>query len=139
LDNGIIYSCSSNRFIINSLDLLKAGGVAVHTMEFQLNSRDETLETGDTVLWRQKDIIALVRDLEILGYIVSPIHWGVGEGPLDQTPDVAPYSKDRHIKLLLGSYIATSFAIVIRKPEGDATKFGGLYGKGTVKDVVEKE
>jgi hypothetical protein len=126
-DKGIALVILIRRFIINSLDLLKAGGVAVHTMEFTLSSLDKTIETGGTVLWRKKDIEQLVRDLEILGYKVFPIHWGTGTEPLDQTPDVAPYSGDRHIKLNISGHVATSFAIIIQKPEGDATKFGGLY------------
>jgi hypothetical protein len=117
------------RFIINSLDLLKAGGVAVHTMEFTLSSLDNTIETGGTVLWRKQDIEQLVSDLKILGYKIFPIHWGAGMGPLDLTPDVSPYSQDQHIKLDLAGHAATSFAIIIQKPEGDATQFGGIYAK----------
>jgi hypothetical protein len=130
LDKGFyLLSTHNRRFIISSLDLLKAGGVAVHTMEFTLSSLDKTLETGSTVLWRKKDIEQLVRDLKILGYKVYPIHWGAGNGPMDRTPDVAPYSD--HLKLALSGHFVTSFAIVIQKPEGDDTQFGGLYAKPT--------
>jgi len=42
------------RFIMNSMDILKPGGLSIHSMEFTLSSLEDTVETGSTVLWRKK-------------------------------------------------------------------------------------
>jgi len=104
------------RVVLNAMDLLKPGGVAIHTVEFTLNSLEETLETGATVLWRKQDIEKMVSDLERLGYKVFPVYYGAGGSVVDQTPDIPPYGKYEHLKLMIGKYICTSFAFVIQKP-----------------------
>jgi len=104
------------RFIINAMATVKPGGFAIHTTEFTLSSLDKTVEDGQIVLWRKKDVLRLERDLIILGYEVFPIDWKAGELPLDKTPDVPPYKTSNHIKLLLGGHIVTSFCIIIKKP-----------------------
>lgn len=38
------------KFILNSLRMLKPGGIAVHTKEFNVSSNFETIESGETVL-----------------------------------------------------------------------------------------
>jgi hypothetical protein len=40
-------------FVVNSLETLKPGGVAIHTTEFNLSSNDRTLESGWCVLYRR--------------------------------------------------------------------------------------
>jgi hypothetical protein len=106
------------RFVINSLDVLKPGGIAIHSMEFTLSSLDETYETGRTVFWRKRDVEQVVRDLDILGHEVFPLHFEAGTSVIDQTPDVGPFDgkgKADHVKLALRKHIVTSFAIVVRK------------------------
>ena len=46
------------KFLIHSMDCLKPGGIAVHTTEFNVSSNDATLETGNCVIYRRKDIEA---------------------------------------------------------------------------------
>ncbi len=43
-------------FLMNQLKTLKPGGWAVHTTEFNVSSDDKTIESGDTVVYRKKDI-----------------------------------------------------------------------------------
>jgi hypothetical protein len=102
-------------FIERSLACLKPGGVAVHTTEFTLSSNDETLETGGTVLYRKRDIEALVRRLEHAGHRVEVVDWRAGADELDQHIDVPPYSADRHLRLLIAGHACTSIGLIITR------------------------
>ncbi len=49
------------QFVINSVErTLKIGGTAVHTTEFNLSSNTDTVTEGGTVIYRKRDIEALV-------------------------------------------------------------------------------
>jgi SAM-dependent methyltransferase len=62
------------RFILRSLAYLRPGGIAVHTTEYNVSSDDRTVEAGDTVLFRKRDIERLDRILRIRGCgLESPI------------------------------------------------------------------
>ncbi|KAJ1540521.1 hypothetical protein HK096_010842 [Nowakowskiella sp. JEL0078] len=110
------------KFIIDAMDLLKPGGVAIHTTEFTLSSLDKTVDTGITVLWRKQDVEYLVHSLKVLGFEVYPMDFGAGTGIFDQKPDLPPYNLQQHIKLQIGQHIATSYGIIIKKPESWANK-----------------
>ncbi|MGH9138154.1 MAG: methyltransferase, partial [Acidimicrobiales bacterium] len=48
-------------FVERSLATLRPGGIAVHTTEFNVDSDDETVTEGPTVLYRRRDLIELAR------------------------------------------------------------------------------
>lgn len=103
-------------FVINSVERsLKVGGVACHTTELNLSSNDQTIETGGTVIYRRKDLERLCRMLEERGHWVEPLRIEPGNLPPDYFVDVPPYLSDPHLKLLIGSYVATSVGIVARR------------------------
>jgi len=102
-------------FFQRSLDCLKPGGVAVHTTEFNLSSDDDTVAEGNTVIFRRRDIESLARRLALRGHTVLPLNFYAGEKALDRHIDVAPYSHDRHLRLRLWNYVATSIGIVARR------------------------
>jgi hypothetical protein len=104
------------RFVINSMDLLKPGGAAVHTTEFTLSSVEDTLERGNTVLWRKKDLVQLRDDLKHVGYGIDDFCWYAGDNQLDYTPDVPPYKDHDHIKLTIGNHVCTSVGWISTKP-----------------------
>ena len=104
------------RFVINSMDLLKPGGAAVHTTEFTLSSLQDTLERGNTVLWRKKDLEQLRDDLRHLGYGIDDFCWHAGNDQLDYTPDVPPYKSHDHIKLNIANHVCTSVGWITTKP-----------------------
>lgn len=105
-------------FINRSLRLLEPGGVAVHTTEFNVSSNSDTIELGESVIYRQSDLERLHRSLQNSGYLVPRIEFDVGSEPPDLNPDMPPYfeSDRHHIKLQLGDYVATSFVLIIKKP-----------------------
>lgn len=102
-------------FYENSLRCLKPGGVAVHTTEYNLSSDDDTLTEGRTVIFRRRDIDALARRLTVAGHRVSPLNFYAGEDTLDRHIDAPPYSTDRHLKLALGRFAATSIGIITQR------------------------
>lgn len=109
LDAGI-------EFVINAVErTLKPGGVAVHTTEFNISSNYETLEVGDTVLYRLRDIEKLVDRLRVRGHQVDPIRIAPHVHELDFHVDVPPYKQNPHLKLLIGKFVCTSIGIVIRR------------------------
>ena len=102
-------------FIERSLNTLRPGGVAVHTTELNLSSNRRTLDKGDTVLFRRRDIEALAQRLAARGHAVAPITFDQGDQPEDLVVDMPPYADDYHYKLALGQYVSTSFGLVVRK------------------------
>jgi len=102
-------------FIINSMKTLKAGGIAIHTTEYNLYSNDETIETEDLSIYRKKDIIELSNRLKEEGYKVEPIDWFIGNAIYDGFIDLPPYSdKKIHLRLLIDKYPCTSIGLIIR-------------------------
>lgn len=122
----IVWSCCSFEhlgnleagleFVKNSVKCLKPGGVAIHTTEYNISSRDHTIHTGGTVLYRRQDILKLASDLVEMGYEVMDLNFNRGKGKLDAYVDLPPYRTDPHVKLNIEGYECTSIGIVVRKP-----------------------
>lgn len=106
------------RFVRNSVECLRPGGVAVHTSELNLLSNDATIDNLATVLFRRRDMERLALELTRDGHRVLPLKYDQGDQPLDQHIDVPPYSSDAHLKLALGRFVTTSFGIVVIRGEG---------------------
>lgn len=102
-------------FYRNSLDTLNPGGLAIHTTELNLSSDEDTLEKGDTVLFRKKDLIALIDDLTAQGHYCEPLLIHHGSQPLDGFVDMPPYLDDPHLRLGIAQYVTTSVGIITRK------------------------
>lgn len=104
------------QFVIDSVEkTLKVGGVACHTTEFNLSSDDDTMEHGDTVIYRRKDMLNMIERLRALGHKVEPFSIAPDSHFMDYYVDVPPYSLEPHLKLKIAQYVATSVGIVIRK------------------------
>jgi hypothetical protein len=104
-------------FVCNSAALLNPGGIAVHTTEFNISSEEKTVEVGDSVLYRRRDIIKLAAMLEERGCRLSPVAWDVGNHPFDLDYDRAPYmeSHRRHIKLMIDGFVSTSMLLIVER------------------------
>lgn len=101
-------------FIESSISTLAPGGIAVHTTEYNMNSNDETVESGPTVIYRQRDLMELKDRLEASGHQVAAFDLSPGEGLLDQYVDIPPYADEPCLRFLYSSYTLTSVAIVVR-------------------------
>jgi 2-polyprenyl-3-methyl-5-hydroxy-6-metoxy-1,4-benzoquinol methylase len=105
------------QFVLNAMHCVRPGGVAVHTTEFNVSSNKETVEEGETVLYRRRDIEDLVRRLRRAGHRIK-VRFDTGNSVSDATIDVPPYKHDVHLKLQIGRYVATSIGLIITKSDG---------------------
>lgn len=104
-------------FVEGSADLLKPGGVAVHTTEFNLSSETATLETGWTVLYRATDLLALSARLAARGARLEALNLDPGQDPDDLRFDEPPYYSHgrQHVSLKIDGYVCTSLALIVVK------------------------
>jgi hypothetical protein len=105
------------QFILNQMDCLRPGGVALHTTEFNLSSDVLTVSHGPTVIFRRQDIEEIAANLRAQGHEIA-IDFSSGNGELDRYIDIPPYLSapdKRHLRLLLWQYTTTSIGLFIRK------------------------
>ncbi len=102
-------------FLKNQLKTLKPGGWAVHTTEYNLSSNDFTQENNPTVIFRHRDIAAIIKELEGEGHFVEELDYSMGSMPQDYTVDTIPHKQEIHLKLQIGDYVATSIGLIIQK------------------------
>lgn len=102
-------------YILNAMECLRPGGVAVHTTELNCDSDEETIETGGSVIYRERDLLALAEGLRGLGHTVEPLDFDTGDTEADLYVDEPPYNGETHIKLRIGPYASTSFGLIITK------------------------
>lgn len=119
-------------FIMNSLHVLKPGGVAVHTTEFNYTEDDVTIDNWPTVLFLRKHFLELSKMAVAQGFEVMPINFDIGVRPLDNFVDLPPYDfnsflthqpgsmsadyRQGHLKLSIDGFPATCFCVIIRRP-----------------------
>jgi hypothetical protein len=110
LDAGITFIAESTR-------LLRPGGWAVHTTEFNVSSDTNTVEAGDSVLYRERDIRALDRRLRAIGCGLSRCDFYAGDALEDLDFDAPPYglTERQHVKLLLSGFVCTSMLLIVRR------------------------
>ena len=101
-------------FVERSLACLVPGGVAVHTTELNLSSNDRTIERGETVAFRRRDLEAFAARLRDRGHTVAELNFHPGDRELDRYVDLPPYQQDPHVKLLLDRYVCTSVGLLVR-------------------------
>ena len=100
-------------FVVNAMQCLRPGGLAVHTTEFNCSSNDATLTDGPTVLFRRRDFEEIADRLGAAGHHIS-LDFTAGSLPADHWVDLPPYKQEVHLKLLLDEYVTTSYGIVVR-------------------------
>lgn len=99
------------------LKVLKPGGIAVHTTEFNLISNNDTVEEGNSVIFRRRDIEEM-RDWFISNGHQMETSFVRGSEEGDLFVDIPPFKAEPyHLNLQLDEYIATSFAIIVRKEQ----------------------
>lgn len=101
-------------FVMRSLDCLKPGGIAIHTTEYNHSSNAATIETGPVVLYRKRDLKALAAQIEALGHRCK-VSFEEGDGIADKHVQKPPFTHDIHLKLELGGFVATSYALIVEK------------------------
>ena len=106
-------------FVAHTVEqVLRPGGVAVHTTELNLSSDDATVEQGGTVLYRRRDLEAFIGRMREAGHEVMGLRIAPDTHFLDGWVDMPPYSDDAHLKLALEGFTSTSVGLVIRRGPG---------------------
>ena len=96
------------RFVRDSMNLLKPNGIAVHTTEFLLSSTENTISEGGASFWRLKDFKAVLEGLKYDGHKPSSsICLKTGNDNPDEY-DTHPYREHDHLRLEVGPYVITS-------------------------------
>jgi SAM-dependent methyltransferase len=108
------------KFIENSLDTLKPGGVSVHTMEFNVDD-GETIDNWPTVLFQKHHLLLLAERLRAKGFEVYAMDFDKGQQILDGFVDIPPYldethSRAVHLKLSIDGFVCTSFSFIVKVP-----------------------
>ncbi|MGG5807941.1 hypothetical protein [Falsiroseomonas sp. CW058] len=100
-------------FVERAMAALRPGGIAVHTMEFNLTSNEDTPDGGGVSVLRRRDVEALASRLQAQGHEVLPLNLHPGHDPEDEAIDLPPYGLP-HLKLFVGRHVATSFGLAVR-------------------------
>lgn len=119
-------------FIENSLKVLKVGGIAVHTTEYNYTNEPEIIDNWQTVIFQRNHFEELTKRLISKGYNVETLDFNVGNKPLDKFIDIPPFSvgegwisRDNwnknnedvgvHLKINIDGYPCTCFGLIIKK------------------------
>ena len=111
------------QFIENSLRVLRPGGVAVHTLEFNLDEAGDTLDRGATVLFQRRHLEAVADLLASSGHRVAELDFNPGAGLLDGFIDLPPYDPEilgsapqpLHLKVSIAGFRCTSFGLIVTR------------------------
>ena len=105
-------------FVLQTAELLRPGGVAVHTTEFELTARDETADYGHCAVYRRDDFETLARRLTERGFEIDLNLYVSLATPVDRFVAVPPYpaTDPAHLKLQIFDSVSTSYGLAIRRP-----------------------
>jgi hypothetical protein len=114
--------------LIGAMDVLRPGGVAVHTLDFAFADEQVFCPRGELAFARS--FLERVADgLNGRGHSVSPLSFGLGSHPLDGYVDLEPYAVDGaeawrafwaeglgapHLKLRHAGLLKTSYVIIVK-------------------------
>ena len=105
------------KFAIDSLNVLRPGGFAVHTTEYMFDDAPQTGPFADGItIYHRRDIEQLETKIDLLGHTMAPLKFDVEKMEYDNVIDEPPW-KLPHIRLRLNGLEITSFGLVIRKSE----------------------
>lgn len=101
-------------FVLNTLDVLKPGGVSVHTTEFNLSTDESVDEIPYYSIYGKNFFNDLRHEITAMGHYFAPFDYRLGEHP-DEDYIFKFKEPTAHFKLLIGNYISTSIGIIIVK------------------------
>ena len=100
-------------FILNTLKVIKPGGVSVHTTEFNLTS-DKSIDIPYNAIYGKDFFESLRKEINDMGHYFATIDYRLGVHPSDDYISWPDY-KDAHFKLNYNGYITTSIGIIVVK------------------------
>lgn len=110
IENGL-------KFIENSVDCLKPGGVAVHTTEVNVLSDTSTLDTGGTVIFRYKDLEKIFFKLRSKGFVCEPLVFNFGSKKMDKLISFEPFGGNNLLKIQVQGNVLSQIVLIISRPK----------------------
>lgn len=108
----------TKRFLLNQLNCLRPGGLAVHTAEYTVSVG--LPRVGGTVWLDWSDMVDVQQLVQSLGHELAPIDWNIGDCIEDHMIDRAPYCGPVHLKPeVSGGRWGTCVVFTIKKGTGD--------------------
>jgi hypothetical protein len=113
---------------IGAMDVLRPGGVAVHTTDFAF-ADDMLYSPRGALVFPRAFFERLADGLNGRGHVVTPLSFDLGRHPLDGYVDLEPFEVDAapawshlwaeglgapHLKMLQGEVRKTSFTFIVR-------------------------
>jgi 2-polyprenyl-3-methyl-5-hydroxy-6-metoxy-1,4-benzoquinol methylase len=118
-------------FMHNSLKVLKPGGIAVHTTEYNYTNVPDRLDNWSTVLFHKTDFEEVAAKMSSDGHFVSELDFDTGDQPVDLFIDIPPFDygtgwypngdwgseqeNNAHLKLSVDGYPCTCFGMIVKK------------------------
>jgi SAM-dependent methyltransferase len=117
-------------FVESSLQLLRPGGIAIHTTEYNYLPTGDTIRSGPTVLFQREHFEQLADRIAAHGGRMLGPDFDIGSGVLDRYVDVPPYflegglmgtgafddvNQAAHLRMLLGGFPITCFAVIAER------------------------
>lgn len=122
----------TKRFLLNQMNVLTLGGVAVHTAEYTI-SRGLPRE-GSTSWMDCSDVVDMQSLAESCGYEMAPINWNIGSHAQDHQIDIPPYEGESHLKVeVSGGRWGTCIAFALRKTKP------GVYWIPVEEDIAREQ
>lgn len=104
------------RFFERSMECLMPGGWAVHTTEYNIYNDGPTVEAGDTVFYRARDIEVMLSRLRALGHYTEPFDPMPGDMPQDLDVDYEPHQRpSTHLVLQAAGCIVSSVGLIAQR------------------------
>jgi 2-polyprenyl-3-methyl-5-hydroxy-6-metoxy-1,4-benzoquinol methylase len=117
-------------FIENSLKVLKPGGLAIHTTEFNYTDDPDSTDNWMTVLFKKQHFIDVADRIKRTGHTVIDLDFNTGNDPLDHFIDIPPFDfgegwiskktwgniyQGTHLKLSVDGFPSTCFGLIVKK------------------------
>lgn len=101
-------------FVVNAMECLKPGGIAVHTTEFTTTSETVHQDFGELSFYCRADIEGLAERLIEQGHQIV-LNFTRGDTPADHHVDVAPFHGGRTLLAHFETHVITSIGLIIQK------------------------
>jgi hypothetical protein len=106
-------------FIMAQFACLRAGGLALHSLEYNLTSNTHTVTSGPTVAYRRRDIERLATMIRRAGHTLAPVDFRPGCAAEDRFEARPPFhcmaSNLAHLRVRLDRFQVTSLLLIMWK------------------------
>ena len=102
-------------FMWNSLKVLKPGGVAVHTTEYNISSKTSTYDAADFGIYLEDDLRHMEEVMHEYGCEIESLDFTVGNHPNDHRIAEPDDRQGAHLQVCSHGYVHTSAVLIFRK------------------------